>query len=85
MLSPNETVSAVLRQSHTDEVTEIIDTDEIIRSRFAQFIDFVALCGNTLPSPDPNKHRYSELIDCLSDAFSDGFPASREHGDDPYV
>ncbi len=74
-----------LPQSHCDEVTEVNDTDLFVRSLVAQCIDSIALCGRTLPSPRPMKHRYSELIDALGDALSDGMPAARVHGDDPWA
>lgn len=79
------TVSAVMRQSHTDEVTEIQDTDQFVRSLVARCIDAIALCGRTLPTPDPQTHRYAELIDCLGDALHDGMPAPREELDDPFM
>jgi hypothetical protein len=67
------------------EVEEIMDSDQIVRSRFAQFLDFVDTCGRTLPSPSPAKHRYTDLMAGLADALSDCMPMERSIGDDPFI
>jgi hypothetical protein len=73
-----------LTADHTAEVTETQDTDELVRSRIAQLIDELTVFGRTL-GLDGEKHRYSELIDCIGDAVHDGFPAPRVLGDDPFI
>lgn len=73
-----------LTPDHIAEVTELQDTDELVRSIVAKAIDQITQCGRAVPSPRVDKHRYSELIDCLGDALHDGMPAEREIGDDPF-
>ncbi len=80
----NDEPKLTLPASHVSEVEEIMDTDELVRSRVAQLIDELTTYGNTLPSPRHGKHRYSELVDCIADALHDGMPAPREIGDDPF-
>ena len=70
---------------HEDEVTEIQDTDALVRSIVAEAVAKIALCGRTLPSPHHGKHRYSELVRALVDTFDDNMPAPREQGDDPWA
>jgi hypothetical protein len=74
-----------LSPDHITEVEEIMDTDELVRSRVAQLIDELTIYGRALPSPSVTKHRYSDLIDCIADAVHDGMPAAREIGDDPWA
>lgn len=74
------TVSAVLRQSHTDEVTEIIDTDAHVIATIDWCIAQIELCQRTLPG-----ERYANLIESLRVAKHDDMPAAREELDDPFM
>jgi hypothetical protein len=74
-----------LPADHIAEVEEIMDTDELVRSRIAQLVDELTTYGRALPSPHATKHRYSDLINCIADAVHDGMPAAREIGDDPFI
>lgn len=80
-----QTVEAVMKEAHYAEVQEAQDTDEHVCNVIEWCIAQIELCGRTLPSPTPNMHRYSELVECLRDAASDGMPAPREFGDDPFM
>jgi hypothetical protein len=78
-------MTLTLSPDHVSEVEEIIETDDLVRSRVAQLIDELTTYGRTLPSPHATKHRYSDLIDCIADAVHDGMPSAREIGDDPFI
>lgn len=72
-------------QPISDDIQEIIDTDEHVRAIVARAVELIELCGRTLPTPRVSKHRYSELVEGLKTALEDDMPAPREHGDDPFA
>lgn len=78
-------VEVEMRAAHAQEIIEIIDTDELVRSRVAALIEELTTHGRSLGYDAKGKHRYSALIDEIGSAMHDGMPAPREFGDDPFM
>jgi hypothetical protein len=71
--------------AHLSEVDRIQASDAEVQRMVHDLCDAIQRAGTLLPTVhSSDRHRYAELCDRLTDALSDGMPAPREAGDDPF-